>query len=320
MSGFSREFKRSNAAFVTSFAIHCFLIVALALCLFSVPGYDTIVLNGEADDLGDIVSFDFSNEQAEQTAEEAAAELHETSLVELEFTDSPDVEWVPNLDSMVEDVSWLDQMGGNGDPFIDSVLAADAKPLLESREVGFFGIEPTGNRIVYIIDMSISMGYSGYFGPRYQRAVAEVLKSVGELRAGQQFYVLLFCFECFEMDIGQPEGGFCPATEENQQRLAQWLNGVQLGSGTDPRVALVKALELDASCIFLLSDGEFNGRVFNNKPYKRKTTAVELAQIHNRRGCPIHTIGLEDQANQQDLTVISKQSGGIYKFVSGEKH
>ncbi len=320
MSGFSREFKRSNAAFVTSFAIHCFLIVALALCLFSVPGYDTIVLNGQADELGDIVSFEFDNDEAEQAAAAAAAALDQSTLVEMEFTETPEIEWAPELETMVEDASWIDEMGGQRDPFIDAVLAADSKPLLESREIGFFGIQPTGNRIVYIIDMSVSMGYSGYFGPRYHRAVAEVLKSIDELQAGQQFYVLLFCFECYEMDIGQPRGSFCPATDENRERLARWLEGVQLGSGTDPRVALVRALELDPSCIFLLSDGEFNGRVFNNEPYKRKSTAVELAQIHNLRGCPIHTIGLEDQANQKDLTIISEQSGGVYKFVTGEKH
>lgn len=320
MSGYTRDFKRSNAAFLASFTIHCFLIVALAFCLFSVPGSDAIVLSSPSDDLGDIVSFDFSYDDAEKAADDAAAELNRTRLVEMEFNETPDISGALETESLAADASWMEELIGDRTAFTDAVLVQEVSSLLDTREIGFFGIEPTGNRIVYIIDMSVSMGYSGYFGPRYNRAVAEVLKSIDELKAGQQFYVYLFCFECYEMDIGQPRGVFCAPTDENRERLANWLGSVQLGAGTDPRVALVRSLELDPSCMFLLSDGEFNGRVFDNRPYRRKKTAVELARIHNKRGCPIHTIGLEDQANQRALTVISEQSGGKYKFVSGEKH
>ncbi len=319
MSGFSRDFWRSNAAFVTSFTIHLLFILVLAFCFFSVPGLQTISLNGEADDMGQTVVFDFDNKEAEKAVTVAVAELNETTLTELEKSELSDVEWVPELESMIEDVSWMEHLNRGDKNFVDELLASDADPLLDSREVGFFGIEPSGSRVVYIIDMSVSMGYSGYFGPRYQRAVAEVLKSVEQLTSDQQFFVILFCFECYEMNIGQRNGQFVTPTDENKDRLTQWLSSVQLGGGTDPRVAIVRALERDPSCIFLLSDGEFNGNYFDNPPYRKKSSAVELAKQHNRNGCPIHTIGLEDKSNQRELTLISEQSGGKYQFVSGER-
>ena len=319
MSGLSRDFWRSNASFVTSFMIHLLLILVLAFCFFSVSGPQIISLAGATDDLGQTVAFDFDNDEAEKTASEAEAELDKSTLVELEKSELSDIEWAPELDTMIEDVSWMEQLNRGDKSFVDELLVSDADPLLNAMEVGFFGIEPSGNRIVYIVDMSFSMSSGGYFGPRYQRAVAEVLKSIDQLNQDQQFYVLLFCFDCYEMNIGQPSGQFVPPTDEYKDQLARWLSSVQLGPGTDPRVAIVRALERDPSCVFLLSDGEFNGRYFNNPPYRKQTTEVELAKLHNRHGCPIHTIGLEDKANQRDLTLISEQSGGRYKFVSGER-
>jgi hypothetical protein len=317
MSGFSRDFWRSNAAFLTSFTIHILLILVLALCFFSVPGFQTISLNGEADDLGQTVSFDFHDNVSEMVTA-AAAELDMATLSEMELPEVPADDWSPQLESMIEDVSWMEQLAGHNN-YDDQPLVNDANPLMENREIGFFGIEPSGKKIVYIIDMSVSMGYTGYYGPRYQRAVAEALKSIEQLSADQQFFVILFSFDCYEMNIGQPPRQFVAPTDENKTRLANWLASVQLGSGTDPRVAIVRALEMNPSCIFLLSDGEFNGRYFNNPPYRRKASAVELAKLHNQGGCPIHTIGLEDKSSQKDLTLISGQSGGVYKFVSGER-
>ncbi len=296
------------------------MIVALALSLFSVRGRQSIVLNGESDDMSEMVSLNFDNEEAREASAAAETELNQPSMGELAELELPELEWAPDLESITDDPSWMEQLTGRDAGFEDAVLASADSPMMGTHEIGFFGIEATGNRVIYILDMSVSMGYESYFGPRYVRAVNELLKSVDQLKTDQQFYVFLFCFQCYGMEIGQPPGQFCGATDENRERLANWLGGVQLGGGTDPREAIVKALELKPSCVFLLSDGEFNGRYFRNPPYGRAATEIELAKQHNVDGCPIHTIGLEDRANQFDLTKISEQSGGVYKFVSGERH
>ena len=182
---------------------------------------------------------------------------------------------------------------------------------------GFFGIEATGNRIVYLIDMSPSMA-AGDYRRRFDRAVDEVLRSVDLLRPDQEFYVYLFCFRNIPMNFGPKARSFCPPTAEYKDQLKRWLQSVRLQSGTDPRVSLVEALKQKPTCVFLLSDGEFNGVRFRSGKYGNKVTAVELAKRYNKTSCPIHTIGLEDSANQIDMTRIAEQSGGIYKFVPAE--
>ena len=120
------------------------------------------------------------------------------------------------------------------------------------------------------------------------------------------------------MNLGPQGRDFCAPTPQNKLRLKQWLSSVRLQSGTDPRVSIVEALKQYPTCVFLLSDGEFNGVRYRSGKYGNKVTAVELAKRYNKSGCPIHTIGLEDSANQLDMTKIARQSGGVYKFVPAE--
>ena len=320
MSGLPKDFWRSNASFLSSFLIHVVLILVLALCLVVIPGPQTISLTSQDDDLLETVPFDYSNEHAEAAAAAAASELDENTLTEPVVQDAPEIAWTQDLNSSLENTDWMsDLMGSGTGSGADETELVDGEASPELRDVGFFGIEPTGQRIVYVLDMSVSMGYSGYYGPRYTRAVSELMRSVEQLRPDQRFYVILFCFATFEMDIGTPPGQFVSPTAENKDRLGRWLTNIQLGPGTDPRVAIVRALELKPSCVFLLSDGEFNGSFFDNPPYGKRSSAVTLARTRNPGHCPIHTIGLEDKANQKDLSRISKESGGRYKFVSGDR-
>lgn len=318
MSGFSKDFWRSNASFLTSFVIHLVMILLMALCLFAVPGQQVISLTTRSEQALDTVAFDYSNEAAEVAFAEASEAIDENTLSEFEMDEFGEFEWQPDVTSSLEDSDWMNGLVEESeDTASQELVSAEFSPDLS--DVGFFGIEPSGQRIVYVLDASISMGYSGYFGPRYQRAVNELMRSIDQLRPDQHFYVILFCFQTFEMNIGTPPGQFIPPTEENKERLVRWLENVQLGPGTDPRVSIVRALEMAPSCVFLLSDGEFNGEYFNNPPYRKRASAVSLARKHNESQCPIHTIGLEDKSNQKDLTRISEESGGRYRFVSGER-
>lgn len=180
----------------------------------------------------------------------------------------------------------------------------------------FFGIRPVGERIVYIIDMSPSMQV-GRYQRRYDRAVTELLNSVDQLRPDQQFFVIMFSFKTIKLRLaGNAE--FCFPTDENKRKLKKRLYSIDLSSGTDPREAIVSALKLKPSCIYLLSDGEFNGVELRNGIYRDKIDAFQLSVKHNKNQCPIHTIGLEDPRTQEQLTQISKASGGTYVFVPAE--
>jgi len=53
--------------------------------------------------------------------------------------------------------------------------------------IGFFGSQAAGNSFVYVVDMSGSMQ-----GGRFDRAISELIRSIGQLKTGQKFYVVFF--------------------------------------------------------------------------------------------------------------------------------
>lgn len=180
----------------------------------------------------------------------------------------------------------------------------------------FFGIRSKGDKIVYIIDRSASM-HVGKYQTRYARAVNELLASVDQLREDQEFHVILFSFDTLRLRMGV-NSAFCSATAKNKEKLKRRLYSMRLSPGTDPREALVAALKSNPSCIYLLTDGEFNGEINRNGVYKDKVNTWQLSVKHNKNKCPIHTIGLEDPRTQEQLTRIAESSGGTYVFVPSE--
>jgi len=290
MVAFSSDYRRSTKSFVVSFLIHVSLIIGLSLFLLDFGGRNVISVFvssiEDGDELMTLLTPEFESTEVDMSFLNPATEIPKQQ----------------QLENFVKDVT------------LDLDYSPGAKG---GSNASFFGISATGDRLVFIIDMSISMGHANYRQSRYERAVEEVLNSISQLQPDQKFFVYLFCFEKTEMSIGQPSGEFCSPTLENQKKLESWLNKIKLGSGTDPRESLVSALQKRPSCVFLLSDGQFNGPRFNNGRYGRGTTAVELAKTTNTAGCPVHTIGLEDRKNQRVLTRIADQSGGSYRFVTG---
>jgi hypothetical protein len=304
----SRNVQSSGLSVGISLVVHLSLFLVLAMIFASATSNGLITLELESvDNTADLYQdemplveldqpdpvVDLAQEELENTIEEQLIEAPEAAMVD----------W-----SSMETLSMVDAIGE---------LPAEGEGVEVEKQAGgkgFFGIEATGNRIVYIIDMSPSMEY-GYQVRRFDRAVNEVLTSVNQLRSDQEFLVFLFCFNMYVMDIEGP-GKYCLPTDPNKEALARWLGTVRLQPGTDPREAIVAALQTNPTCCFLLSDGEFNGRRYrNNRVFDNRTTAVQLAKRHNPDYCPIHTIGLEDRGSQRDMTAIAKDSGGTYKFV-----
>jgi hypothetical protein len=232
-------------------------------------------------------------------------EVLEEPLMDLESTLDPVVE---DTDSGFELAGWTSEQVSEPTKRNSSLAASPGS--------SFFGIPPIGDRIVYIIDMSPSMQV-GKYQTRYSRAVNEVIHSVEQLREDQKFFVIMFSFNTVKIKLDKNED-FCFANEENVEKLRKRLRQMQLSSGTDPREAIVAALKLAPTCIYLLSDGEFNGNQYGNGVYGNRVTALELSKKRNLTKCPIHTVGLEDPRTQEELTQISKWSGGTHVFIPAE--
>ena len=306
MAEVSRNAKRSSTSFFVSMCVHLIVLLLLSVMIMSPRMGGLIALesstNVATEDLESLMSVSIEFLDDAQSVEADLSEIETLPVEELTSELDSFVDFAP---SELEDVSTHSAF--ESAESMSEMIARESGP-------GFFGIEATGNKIVYVIDMSPSMEY-GKYERRYDRAVAEVLSSVDELKPDQSFFVYLFSFEKLEMDLGQGSGEFLIPTRENKLRLRKWLTNIRLAPGTDPRESVVAALKQKPSCVFLLSDGQFNGRRFGTGKYKRKQTTVELARRYNKSDCPIHTIGLEDEANQKDMTAIADQSKGMYKFV-----
>ena len=210
--------------------------------------------------------------------------------------------------------SWADGRGGTG---LEAASHRGSGP-----GVSFFGTVAYGDQFVYIVDISTSMdqgrGASASEGSRFVRALAELRASVGRLSENQSFYVVLFNGQTrrmFDDDAIFPQA--IRATSDNKRRLNEWLATVRTGSSTDPRESIRLGLGMQASALFLLSDGEFNGQQsnINSDLLNGNPSVFEVVDRHNRNRTPIHTVAYEDLSNCKLMEQIAKSTGGEYKFV-----
>lgn len=176
----------------------------------------------------------------------------------------------------------------------------------------FFGIEAGGHEFVYILDMSGSME-----GRPFDRASAELMRSVALLEPNQSFYVLLFSSQTVQM-FGS--SNYLPqsiaATKENKERLAGWLRTAFRGGGTDPREALQIAMRINPSAIFMLSDGEFNGQK-NQKQAKLlggNSDAFAIVAAAPTKP-PIHAIAFENTQSRENMKRLAEMTEGEFQFV-----
>lgn len=211
----------------------------------------------------------------------------------------------------------------------DAADGRSAEDVIGSRQFGqqsnstgtFFGTHAYGNQFVYVVDMSISMGYPSQYGDtRFEIACRELMRSINQLKPTQNFCVFMFCYQTRTMFDQRPQ--MLPATSANKQRLADWINGLGLGPGTDPRYGTLMAQRLDPDAIFLLSDGEFNGRSTNAHRIRGNVPIEQLIDTERTTVIPIHTVAFEDLLNRKRLRRISMSTRGTHRFVgrvSGEE-
>jgi hypothetical protein len=190
----------------------------------------------------------------------------------------------------------------------------------------YFGTVAEGKRFVYILDMSSSMeqpsgdsrtAKPGH-GTRFDRATAELLRSLSQLQPDQSFYVVLFSSEMRRMFDEDGPAQMLPATAENQKRLRRWINSVQPNGSTQPAGAIRLAISLQPSAIFLLSDGEFDGftpggrgTMFDADPLVRNLIGTK------RQGqVPIHSFAFEADASKANMKALAELTGGQYRYIA----
>ncbi len=163
-------------------------------------------------------------------------------------------------------------------------------------------------------------------GERFKRACDELLQSVAKLRAGQSYYVFLFCWKTDEM-FYDPSVQYVQVASQHEERLRRWIYDVSLGAGTDPRRALSLAERMKPDAVFLLSDGQFNwprtplsesGWIDDqgNRSQADVQTGIETFY----RNIPVHTIAFENPFTVSKMQQIAEATGGKCRYIPTRSH
>jgi hypothetical protein len=183
--------------------------------------------------------------------------------------------------------------------------------------VEFFGTVAHGQKIVFILDISGSMGQNAFLDAdgrltRFERARRELVRTISRLYADQEFVVLLFsdgCQPMFNMPLDRVR--FYAATPPHKNEIQKWLASIYPVGATDPRTSLQTAIALYPDAIFLLSDGEFKvgrqGRIGDR--------VIRMVRGLNKQRIPIHTIAYQDRRSRGTLKTIADDTGGSFRFV-----
>lgn len=165
----------------------------------------------------------------------------------------------------------------------------------------FFQISTRGQRIVYVVDASSSMGKNG----AWTRARHELLESVRRLPATAQFQVIVYNSRPRTLLTRFPD--WLSPTSDMVREVEQALVSLIPEGSTDHGPALRQALGLGPDSLYFLTDAD-----------DLKQEHLYLANQHNRGRAVIHTIELTT-ANRarpgMPLQLLARHNGGVYRAV-----
>jgi hypothetical protein len=113
----------------------------------------------------------------------------------------------------------------------------------DKQETVFFGLQQRADTVVFVVDMSASM----YDGPRFDRAVAEIIRSLNALAPNQKFFVFFFNAVTYPM-LDMRSADLTPATPDNRAKVIKWIKTLKPDNDTAPEDALDRALKLQPHC------------------------------------------------------------------------
>jgi hypothetical protein len=169
----------------------------------------------------------------------------------------------------------------------------------DKHEAGFFGIRDRADTVVFVVDMSASMND----GPRFDRAVAELIRSLNALAPTQKFFVFFYNAVTYPM-LDMRSAQLLPATPDNRAKVIKWIKTLKPDNDTAPEDALDRALKLQPQVIYFVTDGEIP-----------PTTRDSVKKFNRAHKTVIHTIAIGSQEGAEMLRGIARDNGGKYQFV-----
>ena len=176
----------------------------------------------------------------------------------------------------------------------------------------FFGLEATGRRFAYIVDISGSMNTLNAAGTftRWDQTRSELIRSISALDEHVQFSIMLYSSNAIAI-FGQ--GNWMEATQTNKILAAKSLLEFGPNGGTKPieGFQMVFDLEPEADAIYFMTDGLFDTDI-----------PAQVKALNRRELIPIHTILFGVLANPDDAQAamnmmrnIARNSGGKFTHI-----
>jgi hypothetical protein len=167
----------------------------------------------------------------------------------------------------------------------------------------FFGVEATGNRFAFVVDVSGSMSVGG----KIERLRAELSRSVDAMLQNSHFVIVPFS------SGAQPLGGkagWTEATDRGKRGAIRAIETLAADGGTNPSPAFQMVFQLRPrpDVVYFMTDGEFQPQV-----------AVEIAAMNSDVKVPIHCLCFVSEDSAEMMKKIARESGGSYTFVPGPK-
>ncbi len=187
--------------------------------------------------------------------------------------------------------------------------AADPSKQISSEKpkVTIFGVEGKGSKFVYALDRSGSMGVPD--GKPMKAAQAELIASINELAAQQQFYLISYNHEPRMLDVTGMPGRLSFATDVNKAAARKLIESIKPDGGTRHEAAVAMAMKFQPDVIFLLTDGDPEDDLSKD----------ELARLNkiNFGAAVINVIqfSTEPKKGENRLINLAKESGGEHVYV-----
>ena len=303
---------KKNMGFLISLFLHVLLLLFLSL----------LVVQGG---LGDSRLFLDAGEAPAALDEDLLNDVDMNPVV-FENENLEDVDADDLLEEIETESEELADIVDSNDDSSNGGIAASRPALGDGKSATFFGTKASGRRFVFVVDRSTSMEYgsdnftSRELFNRYDVAKSELLGAIESLQPHQEFFVLMFAHNTVPMfgDVGIEDSGedsfeMIPATTQNKGRFQNWLGGVGMGPGTDPRNAVEIAISMQPDAIFMLSDGEFFSERRDARP---KTKDIVNRHIEEGTIVPINTVSLVVEETIPMMEGIARDSGGNFKFTT----
>jgi hypothetical protein len=198
------------------------------------------------------------------------------------------------------------KLGGGGDRPEDVERVSKPGPPRPRVRLNLFdGVEAEGNRFVFVLDHSNSMG--GAHLAILHEARREILAQIDRLDDRHAFQIIAYNNRLDYFN----RGGLLPATEQNKRNAHKFVEGVTASGGTKHYLALASALRMKPppDVIFLLTDAD--------EPHP---TGGDLAELRRRATgrCSINVVQFGNEpldSPSSFFTRLARETGGIHGYL-----